>query len=767
MAKGNALMTAYVSIIPEFEGGVKAMGRELGEELKDGTKGAAKDLPKEFDEAGEKAGKRFGDKFKTGLNIASAAIVGGTVAGVTGLYKVGEQFDEVMDTIRAGTGATGADLDALFESAKNVGKTVPAEFSDIGTTVADLNTRFGLTGDVLETVTAQTLEAGRVFGEELDITAVSKGFSAFQIEGEGIVDAMDNLFVTSQATGVGMSSLAQQAADAAPAMTQLGFSFEDTVSMIGQMDKAGMNANRVMRQMRPAIAKLAKEGEAPAEAFQRVTGEIENLLAAGNEVEALNLASEVFGTTGATQFITAIQQGVINVQDLQSSLGATGDTILGVGEETMDFAEQWQMFMNRALVAVEPLASKVFGAAGDALESLAPKVESFFTWISENTGTVKAIGIGVGVIAASIVAMNVALTAYNAIAGAARVVTTIWTGAQWLLNAALSANPIGLVVLAVAALIGLVVLLIANWDTVTEAVGNFFSSAYEWMLDFGHSVNEVIAGYRETLLGWLTSIKDFFVNLWNSAGEAVGKFFSGLWEWIKNTTGAVGDFFGGIGEGISQASATFVEWVGSMLGAVGDFFSGLWSGIGDVWNKVLDGGRTVFTWLQDRISTLFEWISNTISNIGTAFTNIGRGIANFFIGIANSAVAAINWIIQGMNRISIDIPPEVPVVGGRKWGVNIPTIPNIPALATGGEVTGPTLALIGEKDPETVINRGVANKTMDAQAEAIRMLSRRGGDGGGVNVYLNVNNAQNLDEETLAEKLTAMISERVAWEQQR
>ncbi|QTV79490.1 hypothetical protein [Microbacterium sp. NIBRBAC000506063] len=51
-----------------------------------------------------------------------------------------------------------------------------------------------------------------------------------------------------------------------------------------------------------------------------------------------------------------------------ASTGATGDTILGVAEETADFSEQWQIFKNRALVAIEPVATMVFNSLGAAMK---------------------------------------------------------------------------------------------------------------------------------------------------------------------------------------------------------------------------------------------------------------------------------------------------------------------------------------------------------------------------------------------------------------
>ena len=341
----------------------------------------------------DKAGKSLGSRLGKGLIVGTAAIGGGLAAVGAGLYKVGEVFDDVTDTIRTGTGATGKSLDGLVDIAKRVGTQVPAEFGDIGTAVADINTRMGLTGPTLEKVASQYLEAGRILGESVDVGKTSAAFNAFKIKGDDVSGAMDHLFQVSQATGIGMNELADQAAKNAPALQTLGFSFEETTAMIGSFDKAGLNSPAVMASMSKGLVTLAKDGEKPADAFKRVQGQIAGFIKKGDEAGALNLASKVFGTRGATQFIGAIKSGALNLDDMSKAAGQTGDTILGVGNETADFAEQWQMFKNKVLVWLEPLASTVFGALGVAMGEVTAGVTAFGAAWEANDGDITSSGI--------------------------------------------------------------------------------------------------------------------------------------------------------------------------------------------------------------------------------------------------------------------------------------------------------------------------------------------------------------------------------------
>lgn len=353
MSTGVELATAWVRLVPSVEGVTDSVTKAF--------------IPgqKAAEDAGSKAGAGWSSKLKGALG--AAAIVGAVVGTFKGLYEIGSVFADVTDTIRIGTGAQGDALEGLVDVAKNVGRNVPAEFDKISATVADLNTRLGLSGDTLETVASQYLEAGRMLGEDIDIRSTSSAFSAFRIEGEAVVGAMDTLFQVSQATGVGFNELASKTASAAPLVQNLGFTFEDTAALIGTLDKAGLDANKMLATLGPGLVKMSKDGEQPADVFPRVVGELEELVAAGDTASAINLAGGIFGTRGASQFVAAIQSGTLNMDDLMGSLGATEDTILGVGEETLRFGDQWQIFKNRALTALEPVGSAIFNGLGAAM----------------------------------------------------------------------------------------------------------------------------------------------------------------------------------------------------------------------------------------------------------------------------------------------------------------------------------------------------------------------------------------------------------------
>lgn len=324
--------------------------------------------------------------WKVAAGAMAAGVVVAGVGAAVGLNKIGKTFNDVSDTIRVGTGASGKALDGLVDSAKNVGRNVPVEFEKIAPVVADINTRMGLSGETLDAVASQYLEAGRILGEDIDVGKTSAAFSAFKIEGDAVTGAMDDLFRVSQATGVGMNQLADGVGQNAPALANLGFGFQDSISLLGSLDKAGVNSQQVMASLSKGLVTLAKDGEEPQAAFERVTGEIQSFVDSGDAASALDLASQVFGTRGATQFVGALQAGVLNMEDLMSATGATGDTIMGLGEETAHAAESWQLIKNNAMAALEPLGTAVTGVLDGAMAGLAGKAQELSPLVSDGLG---------------------------------------------------------------------------------------------------------------------------------------------------------------------------------------------------------------------------------------------------------------------------------------------------------------------------------------------------------------------------------------------
>lgn len=319
-------------------------------------------------------------------------------------------------------------------------------------------------------------------------------------------------------------------------------------------------------------------------------------------------------------------------------------------------------------------------------------VANILSWLTNLSPEVKNI---IGLVA----------TVITTIAGVAAIIQGI-TAAQAALNAVMSANPISLIIMAVAALVAAFIYLWNNceefrefwinlWDTISSA----FSAVWDAIVNF----------FTVTIPDAWNSVVDFFWQgyyTWQSIWQSIGDFFSGIWDGIVS-------FFT---ETIPNAWNSLVDfcWQGyyawqEVWQNVGDFFSGIWDGIvgfftetiPNAWNGLMDIFNKIGSWW----SGIWNGVRDTFSNVFNSLVNIAKQPINAIIGLINGIIDGLNWMIGGLNQLSFDIPDWVPVFGGKKFGINIPTIGKIPYLASGG-VLSQGSAVVGEAGPELLTMMG-------------------------------------------------------------
>ncbi|MDF2826866.1 MAG: hypothetical protein K0R01_149 [Mycobacterium sp.] len=122
---------------------------------------------------------------------------------------------------------------------------------------------------------------------------------------------------------------------------------------------------------------------------------------------------------------------------------------------------------------------------------LATQLGEVATWVGENTELVGIIVGVVGSFAGAVLLLNGALQTYRAVA-------SIATAAQIAWNIAMSANPIGLIILAIGLLVGIIVFLVSNWEEVGRVAEDVLAS-------IGRGIDGII-GWAKEALGWLGSL---------------------------------------------------------------------------------------------------------------------------------------------------------------------------------------------------------------------------------------------------------------------
>lgn len=341
----------------------------------------------------------------------------------------------------------------------------------------------------------------------------------------------------------------------------------------------------------------------------------------------------------------------------------------------------------------EPIMTALRNAIASLAESAIPVLEDMvnwfrdaITWIKQNETTVQA---WVAVIIGATTAIGTFLLIISwgkimtAAANAIKVVRTAMLG----LNAVLLANPVGLVV---AALAGLVAAFIYLWNNV-EGFRNFWKSAWN-------------------------TIK----SLANSAWKAIRKYFSDAWSAIKKTWSAVPGFFRSVWNGIKSVFNSVKSWfvdkfksawngVKSAWNSAKSFFSGIWSGIKGVFGSV-------GSWFRSKFQSAWSNIKSVFSGWGSFFGGLWTKIKSKFSSIGTSIGSAMgNAVKNGLNRVigtvqsainkGIGLINSAIRLANKLPGINVGTVPTIslPRLAKGGVLEQGQVGLLEGSGAEAVV----------------------------------------------------------------
>lgn len=140
----------------------------------------------------------------------------------------------------------------------------------------------------------------------------------------------------------------------------------------------------------------------------------------------------------------------------------------------------------------------------------------------------------------------------------------------------------------------------------------------------------------------------------------------------------------------------FGPLIGGVLNAFMANVQNAWTSISSILNGIIDFVRGVFTGDWQRA---WQGVTEILQGIVQGWIAVVKAPLNAIIGLVNAVIGGINGMIGKLNSISIDVPDDVPVIGGTNFGFDIPSIGKIPMLATGGTVLSGS-AIVGEAGPE-------------------------------------------------------------------
>jgi phage-related protein len=216
--------------------------------------------------------------------------------------------------------------------------------------------------------------------------------------------------------------------------------------------------------MRPALEKLAAATGSTKKGQEQLAKAVD--IAAASHTDLATATAAIVkadqGRLGAlNKLVPGIDAATIKSKDSTKALAeATKLTEGAASDAAQTYGGQMKVMSNQIGEAKEAIGAGFL----PILQKLIPVLKTVTDFVTSNTTALTVLLGAVAAVSGIILAANIALKAYEAAMILVKVATTVWTGVQWLLNAALNANPIGIIVLAIVGAAGLVVAIKLAYD---------------------------------------------------------------------------------------------------------------------------------------------------------------------------------------------------------------------------------------------------------------------------------------------------------------
>ena len=605
-----------------------------------------------IDDAGKKL-QSVGDSITNAgkaVMPASLAVAGLGAAAV----KTAADFDSSMSKVAAVSGATGTDLDALRDKAREMGAKTKFSASEAADAMNYMAMAGWKTGDMLSGIEG-IMNLAAASGEDLATTSdiVTDALTAFGLSAEDSGHFADILAAASSNANTNVSMMGETFKYCAPIAGALGFSAEDTAEAIGLMANAGIKGSQAGTALRTIMNNLTGEIKLSGSALGDVTiqttnadGSMRNLsdilsdcrgaFAKLSESEKAQAAEMLVGKNAMSGFLALMNAGEEDITKLSEAIANCDGTAESMAATMQDnLAGQLTILKSQ----IQELAISFGEMLMPAIRAIVSKVQAFVDKLNHmSEGQRKAIlmvGMFVAALGPMLVTIGTVISKVGiAMQGFVKLATGVknlgmavkaGTGFFGKLGAALGG--ISAPIMAVVAVIAVLVAAFKHlWDT-NEEFRNAITAIWQGIVSKIQAFCQGITDRLNALGFDFESIIDVLKTAWDGFCSLLAPVFEAAFSVVSTILGTVLDVITGL---LDVFIGLFTGNWFQLWDGVKGIFTGIWNGITSVFS-------TCLSMLQSIADTVLGWFGTSWqavwTGVKTFFETVWNGITTFFSGI--------------------------------------------------------------------------------------------------------------------------------------
>ena len=284
----------------------------------------------------------------------------------------------------------------------------------------------------------------------------------------------------------------------------------------------------------------------------------------------------------------------------------------------------WQGIKNVAIPIFQTIwgvIKTVFEAIGKIIDKIAPQFANLADqlangnidtdkWVKAGEAIAKIIAVIVGVVAAVKTVIAVVRTVTSVVKGVSAVISFV-------------SSPVGLVILAIMALIAVGILLYKNWDKIKAFAIRIWTAIKDFFVNIFTSIGNFFTSIWE-------GISTFFSSVWNGIKETVSGAVSAVWETISTVFSTIWEFISGVATNIWTAITTaFTNILSGITGTIGNIKDSIVTGFTAAIDWIKSLPAQALQWGADIINNIVEGIKGAVGKVGEAVSGVASKIKGF------------------------------------------------------------------------------------------------------------------------------------------